>query len=76
MKRAAPRLRWLAECLIIYERRGDKSPGIQSPAGFSVEEKLRPHLASLMGAGGFRALLARALTLAAAEIPWLRAVQV
>ena len=29
-----------------------------------------------MGEGGFRALLARALALAAAEVPWLRAVQV
>ncbi len=29
-----------------------------------------------MGAAGFRALLARSLSLAAAELPWLRAVQV
>jgi len=41
-----------------------------------VTEKLRPKLANLMGNGGFRALLARALVLAGAEISWLRAVQV
>lgn len=30
----------------------------------------------LMGRGGFQALLARALVLATAEVPWLKAVQV
>jgi hypothetical protein len=41
-----------------------------------VTEKLRPHLANLMGNGGFRALLSRALVLASADVSWLRAVQV
>ena len=41
-----------------------------------VTEKLRPHLANLMGNGGFQALLSRALVLAAAEVSWLRAVHV
>jgi hypothetical protein len=41
-----------------------------------VTEKLRPHLANLMGNGGFRALPSRALVLASGEVPWLRAVQV
>jgi hypothetical protein len=41
-----------------------------------VTDRLRPHLATLMGIGGFRALLARALVLASAEVSWLRAVQV
>ena len=39
-------------------------------------EKLRPHLVTLMGSTGFRALLSRALARAEAEIPSLRAVQV
>ena len=43
---------------------------------FGVCEKLRPQLVPLMGTGGFRALLSRALALAGAEVPWLRAVQV
>jgi hypothetical protein len=41
-----------------------------------VTEKLRPHLANLVGNGGFRALLSRALVLASGEVSWLRAVQV
>ncbi len=43
---------------------------------FTVLELLRPQLVTLMGNGGFRALLARALALAKAEVPWLRAAHV
>lgn len=46
------------------------------PAAFHVSEKLRHPLSALMGAIGFRALLARALTLAKAQLPSLNAVQV
>ena len=45
-------------------------------AASHVLEKLRPHLATLMGNGGFRALLSRALALASTEVPGLRAVRV
>lgn len=76
MKRATPQMRQLAHCLIAHERSGDKSSGAKASVTFFAVEKLRPHLANLMGAGGFRALLARALTLATAEIPWLRMVHV
>ena len=41
-----------------------------------VDERLRPHLSILMGKLGFRALISRALVLANAEVPWLRAVHV
>ena len=41
-----------------------------------VTEKLRPHLANLVGNGGFRALLSRALVLASGGVSWLRAVHV
>ncbi len=47
-----------------------------TPAAFDVCEKLRPHLATLMGITGFHALLSRALVLANVEVPWLRAVHV
>jgi hypothetical protein len=43
---------------------------------FQMTERLRPHLATLMGNGGFRALLARALVLASAEVPWLHTLKV
>jgi hypothetical protein len=69
-------MRVFAERLIAYERRDNKSSETKTPAAFLVGEKLRPHLAPLMGNVGFRALLSRALALANAEVPWLRAVHV
>lgn len=53
-----------------------KSSAKKIPAACLASEKLRPHLAVLMGNMGFRALLARALALANADAPWLRAVHV
>jgi hypothetical protein len=69
-------MRDFAERLIAYETRGNKSSETKPPAVFLVGEKLRPQLATLMGNVGFRALLSRALALATAEVPWLRAVHV
>ena len=76
MSRATPQMRHFAKRLIVYETNGNKSAKTQTPAAFPVPEKLRPHLANLMGNGGFRALLSRALVLASGEVSWLRAVQV
>ena len=69
-------MRVFAGRLIAYETRGNKSSETETPAACLVGEKLRPHLAALMGNVGFRALLSRALALANAEVPWLRAVRV
>ena len=69
-------MRDFAERLIAYETRENKSSETKTPAACLVGEKLRPHLATLMGNVGFRALLSRALALANAEVPWLRAVHV
>jgi hypothetical protein len=69
-------MRDFAERLIAYETRGNKSSETKPPAVVLVGEKLRPQLATLMGNVGFRALLSRALALANAEVPWLRAVRV
>ena len=68
-------MRDFAERLIAYETRGNKSSETKTPVACLVSEKLRPHLATLMGNVGFRALLSRALALANAEAPWLCAVQ-
>lgn len=76
MNRATPQMRHLAKSLIIYEQLGYKPSTPKISAAFSISEKLRPQLASLMGEGGYRALLSRALTLARAEAPWLGAVQI
>ena len=69
-------MRDFAERLIAFETRGNSSSKTKTPAAFLVDEKLRPHLATLLGNIGFRALLSRALALANAEVPWLRAVHV
>jgi hypothetical protein len=62
--------------LIAYEAKGNKSSEARTRAAFHVCETLRPHLATLVGNAGFRALLARTLALAGAEVRWLRAVRV
>src|ERR1039457_6886874 len=69
-------MRDFAERLIAYETRGNRSSETKTPAAFLVGERLRPHLARLMGKVGYRELLSRALVLANAEVPWLRAVRV
>ena len=69
-------MRNIAERLIAHETSESESSGTKTGATFSVCEKLRPHLATLMGSTGYRALLSRALARAEAEVPSLRAVQV
>ena len=76
MSRATPQMRDFAERLIACETRGNGSSGTKKPPVFPVCEKLRPHLAVLMGNTGFRALLSRALARAEADVPSLRAMQV
>jgi hypothetical protein len=66
-------MRSVAKRLMAYETPRRESSKL---AGFHAVDKMRAHLAALMGNGGFRALLSRALVLAGAEVSWLRAVQV
>src|SRR5437868_1759344 len=73
MSRATQQMRDFAERLIARETSASETT-VQ--AACRVGEKLRPPLAALMGNTGFHALLSRALALAQAEIPWLRAVHV
>lgn len=76
MNRATAKMRFIAERLIDYEMPKQDSALAASGAHFQVTERLRPHLATLMGNGGFRALLARAHVLACIEVSWLRTVKV
>ena len=76
MNRARPRMRRFARHLIVSDALANSASKPDYAAAFPVTDTLRPHLATLMGNAGFRALLARALALATAEISWLRAVQV
>jgi hypothetical protein len=76
MSRVSPQMRIFAKRLILCEANHSKLAQTKTSDAFAVFEKLRPQLAILMGNGGFRALLSRALALAVAEVPWLRAVNV
>jgi hypothetical protein len=76
MNPATPKMRAFAQRLISYETSRNKSSTLDKPAAFFGVEKLRPHLVTLMGNVGFRALLLRALVLSNREVAWLRAVQV
>lgn len=72
MRRSNLQLRNLAQRLITHDAvehplTQTKMPRLSLP----VCERLRPELASLMGYGGFRALVTRALALAKAELPSL-----
>lgn len=76
MNRANQSMRHFAKRLQVFEARGNKSSTSKTPAVFSISAKLRPQLATLIGDGGYQALLARALARASAEVPWLRGVRV
>ena len=76
MSHATSQMRNFAERLIAYETHGNETAELRTPSVFHVFEKLRPHLATLMGVAGFRALLSRSLALAQEEVRWLRAVHV
>ena len=54
----------------------ENSGNVGSNAAFPVTDTLRPHLKLLMGTGGTRQLLARAITLATVEVSWLHSVRV
>jgi hypothetical protein len=69
-------MRDLAHRLIDHEAKREGTAGDSVPAGFHVCEKLRPHLATLMGNTGFRVLLSRTLQMAREADPWLNEVQV
>lgn len=69
-------MRQIAARLIGDETKGKKGSDPKVSAAFQVCEKLRPHLATLMGKAGFRAILSRALVVARAEVPWMAALEV
>ena len=76
MNRITPRFRDFAERLISVGATQAKSAASKPPTVFAAIDELRPSLAQVVGTLGFSAVLSRALTLANADVPWLRAVQV
>jgi len=68
-------MRDFAARLIAHEA-GPRPDGMGASTAFAVSERMRTHLTTLMGNGGHRALLMRALALAGSEVSWLREVRV
>ena len=68
---ATPKLKEFAQRLLGFEAAASKSAGADDFAAFRTCEKLGRPLGKLIGPGGYRALLSRALSLAGAEAPWL-----
>ena len=75
MNVTTPALKDFSRRLIALEELRAPSAGPASEA-LRVCEKIRVALAKLAGVAGFRSLMARALALATAEVPWLARVQV
>jgi hypothetical protein len=69
-------MRELARQVLAQQPRAGMQAADERKATFHALARLRPQLAVLMGNGGMRALLLRALALAGAETPWLRALRV
>ena len=69
-------MRVFVERLIAFEAKSRSASAAKTPTAFLVCDKLRPHLVTLMGNAGFRALLMRARSVACGEVDSLRAVQV
>lgn len=74
MIRATVELKTAAKRVLAPEIAASKRGGTSAAA--AVSERLHRVLSTLLGAAGFRALLARAVTLAKAEAPALKAVVV
>ena len=72
MNSATPKVKEFARRLLAHDATLGKPGVTQDSELFRVCEKLRGPLSKLTGVGGFSSLLSRALTLAGAEIPWLR----
>jgi hypothetical protein len=71
MRPATPTARKYAQSLIALEGEVNKSAGQERPLGLDVCERLRTHLAMLLGTYGYQAIVARALRLASVEVKWL-----
>jgi hypothetical protein len=76
MNKVSPLLRRFAQRLLDETSSLSRpSDGAGQPTLQAIDE-LRPQLVNLMGIGGFRALLSRAVALGSDEVRWLRAVHV
>lgn len=70
------RMSAIARQLISFEDEENSYSNIEKVPAFLVCETLRPHLVTLMGSAGFKALLTRALAIASGKLPLLRSLYV
>jgi hypothetical protein len=75
-RQATPQLKSLAQRLLVHEAKNSPSPAKLAEALEVCCQRLHKRLDPLVGAGGFRALLDRALYLAKKEHPWLKGVEI
>jgi hypothetical protein len=73
-RQATPQLKNLALRLLALEAKNSPTPAKLAEALEVCCQRLHKRLDTLIGAGGFRALLDRALFLAKKEHPWLKGV--
>jgi len=77
MSKASSQLQRFARRLLAHETpQRSKSADGEKQLTFQVIDELRPQMVNLMGVGGFRGLLSRAIALSGGEVRWLRAVHV
>ena len=76
MRQATPQLKSLARRLLVHEAKNSPSPAKLAEALEVCCQRLHNRLDPLVGAGGFRALLDRALFLAKKEHAWLNGVEI
>ena len=75
MSRVSPAFRSFAAHLIAQDAKSISASRSGPLGAFPVIDKLRAPMTNLMGGTGFSALISRSLTLATADIPALRGVQ-
>ena len=73
---ATPKLKAFARQLLAAEAASGTPAGEKDSDAFLACEKLRGPLGKLIGVGGFRSLLSRALALAGEDAPMLRALHI
>ncbi len=71
-----PNLKQCARRLLAYEAAAARLGVTKRSAASRLCDQLRRPLSNLTGVDGYRSLVSRALVLAGAEVPWLRALEI
>ena len=74
MSLSSPNWKYFAKVVIACEKSGIRPSDAKVPAGCRAIDKLRPHLATLVGNVGCNALIQRARALGSKDVPWMAAI--